>query len=899
MTPLKNKFMTNRIAYRFSLLVFFFSFVIILVTTIFQTVQDYQEHEQKFQQHLEQINGSYVANIRHLLQTTSAGSNRKILENALESVAKLVEEEYVYLSINGQIVARYGEPSNHVPAEKNAEERTFRFEISQPDGNVATAILHIPILHIPIKHFKYYQLTLKNSLTLLFTNSVIVLLVTLFVLWVFHWMVARHLNKIAIYTEQLDSDHLDSPLKLDGRVGGDDLKSTDELDHVVSAINSMRINLHRSWRGMCESEQDNRTLLRATLVGLALWRLDGSFVTINPAFARIIGWSVAETLRFNYWQIVVEEIEDSKAQWKELKTGERYGPVETKYLHRDGYNVPVRMSALIIERNGELCAWTNVEDITEQKRVAVELQQAKQKAEEANLAKSQFLANMSHELRTPLNAIIGYSEMLAEELRELEQPNLAGDAKSVHTAGKHLLGLINDILDLSKIEAGKMDIYTETFNLEAMVQNVVSTIQPLMENNANILLLHRDEDLEEMHTDLTKTRQILLNLLSNAAKFSEQGNIILDVRRAERDGKTWIIFKVIDDGIGMTNEQQDKLFQNFTQADGSTTRKYGGTGLGLAITRHFTQMLGGTISVESEFGRGSSFTVELPAELKLKKVESKHTVHEPLSITGLPMESGTILVIDDDATVRGLLKSYLGKIGYQVAIAGTGEEGLKLARKLRPNAITLDVMMPGMDGWQVLAALKADPELSHIPVIMLTMAENKDIGYSLGASEYLVKPVTRDQLATVLRKYRAKKVTCTVMVIEDDVATREMIRRMLNKEGWQVLETDNGLSALNLLQKQSPNLILLDLMMPEMDGFEFILHLRQHEEWSTIPVVVLTAKDISIDDRMWLNSRVDTVFQKGAYQREELLNQLRQLLVKATSKNKHIAVRPLKTTDES
>jgi len=229
---------------------------------------------------------------------------------------------------------------------------------------------------------------------------------------------------------------------------------------------------------------------------------------------------------------------------------------------------------------------------------------------------------------------------------------------------------------------------------------------------------------------LTKTRQILLNLLSNAAKFSEQGNIILDVRQAERDGKTWITFKVIDDGIGMTNEQQDKLFQNFTQADGSTTRKYGGTGLGLAITRHFTQMLGGAISVESEFGRGSSFTVELPAELKLKKAESKHTMHEPLSIAGLPMEGGTILVIDDDATVRGLLKSYLGKIGYQVAIAGTGEEGLKLAKKLRPNAITLDVMMPGMDGWQVLATLKADPELSHIPVIMLTMAENKDIGYS-------------------------------------------------------------------------------------------------------------------------------------------------------------------------
>jgi CheY-like chemotaxis protein/two-component sensor histidine kinase len=442
-----------------------------------------------------------------------------------------------------------------------------------------------------------------------------------------------------------------------------------------------------------------------------------------------------------------------------------------------------------------------------------------------------------------------------------------------------------------------MDIYTETFDLAAMVQNVVSTIQPLMENNANVLLLHSDDELGEMHTDLTKARQILLNLLSNAAKFSEQGNIILDVRRAERDGKIWITFKVIDDGIGMTVEQQDKLFQNFTQADGSTTRKYGGTGLGLAITRHFTQMLGGTIWVESEFGRGSSFTVELPQELRIKKAESKQV--EPVNVAGMLMEGGTILVIDDDATVRGLLKSYLSKIGYQVAIASTGEEGLKLAKKLRPNAITLDVMMPGMDGWQVLATLKADQELSHIPVIMLTMAENKDIGYSLGASEYLVKPVTRDQLATVLRKYRAKKMTFSVMVIEDDLTTRDMVKRMLSKEGWLVLESDNGLNALKLIERQKPSLILLDLMMPEMDGFEFILHLRQHDEWSTIPVVVLTAKDITMEDRIWLNSRVDTVFQKGAYHREELLTELRKLLVKATSKNKHIAMRQLKTPQVS
>jgi CheY-like chemotaxis protein/two-component sensor histidine kinase len=487
---------------------------------------------------------------------------------------------------------------------------------------------------------------------------------------------------------------------------------------------------------------------------------------------------------------------------------------------------------------------------------------------------------MSHELRTPMNAIIGYGEMLEEEARELDQESLLPDIHSIHAAAKHLLGLINDILDISKIEAGKMDLYLETFDLSAMVENVVVTIQPLIENKANHLQVLYEETLGEMHTDLTKTRQILLNLLSNASKFTEQGTITLEVKRSIVKEGDWITFIVSDEGIGMTPEQQSNLFQSFSQADASTSRKYGGTGLGLAISKHFSHMLGGTIEVESEFGKGSRFIVQIPARITSKKPNT--SVHEMAEEEAdLPGGAGVILVIDDDIAVRSLLKTYLSKVGYQVAVAGEGAEGLRLAKKLRPNAITLDIIMPGIDGWEVLSRLKADEELAHIPVVILTVMENKEMGFALGASEYLTKPVSREHLIKVLRKYRGEDVTCTVMLVEDDQVTREMMWRILRKAGWRVVEAENGKVALRYLEEYQPDLILLDLMMPEMDGFEFIIHLRHYKEWASIPVIVLTAKDISIEDRLWLNHRVDTVFQKGAYSREELLAEVRHLISNA------------------
>jgi signal transduction histidine kinase/CheY-like chemotaxis protein len=509
--------------------------------------------------------------------------------------------------------------------------------------------------------------------------------------------------------------------------------------------------------------------------------------------------------------------------------------------------------------------------------MTIRFKNQKEAAEAANQTKSAFLANMSHELRTPLNAIIGYSEMLLEEAEETNQTALVPDVHKILTAGKHLLELINAVLDLSKIEAGKMELYLETFNVPGLVSDVVTVIRPLVDKNANSLDVSIDPSVESMRSDQTKVRQSLYNLLSNACKFTKNGRISIAVRLLADQR---IDFSVSDTGVGMTPEQSAKLFEPFTQADASTSRKYGGTGLGLVISRRFAQMMGGDITVQSQPNKGSNFTLTLPLNADVDPAKS---VEGDSVESALTFSSGTVLVIDDELAVHEILKRTLAKYGFRIESAFNGEEGLRMARKFHPQMITLDVMMPGMDGWTVLASLKSDPDLAEIPVIMLTIVDNKNFGYALGAADYLTKPIDRERMSSVLLRYRGNAVN-TALVVEDDPASREMLRRSLENEGWVVVEADNGRTALDRLALKPPSVVLLDLMMPEMDGFEFLAEMHRHEEWRSIPVVVITAKDLTADERLRLNGHVSRVLQKGLYTRDELLEQVSQLVAARVGK---------------
>jgi signal transduction histidine kinase/DNA-binding response OmpR family regulator/HAMP domain-containing protein len=688
------------------------------------------------------------------------------------------------------------------------------------------------------------------------------------------WLVLRSilvpLGRVDRAMAQLTQGREDVELPPEGR---------DEFGRLATTLRLLRDGQaeRRVLEAAAEHQRNTvRTAIETIPDGFALFDAEDKLVLVNQRYLEIFpetadlmtpGTSFEEIMRAQAERGRTEIDRAERETWLEeamRRQRDPHGTMERQFSNGTWIRVAKRKTP----EGGTVAVYT---DITDLKHRQAELEEARRGAEVASQEKSRFLASMSHELRTPLNAIIGYSEMLMEDASDWDKPGFVADLGKIMGSGRHLLALINDVLDLSKIEAGKMELYIEPVSVTQLLADVESTVAPLITKKGNRLTIEASVEPDEIETDKTKLRQNLFNLLSNAAKFTENDEIRLWVRRYH-DSETGdlVEFAVSDNGIGMTEEQQTKLFQAFVQVDASTTRNYGGTGLGLAITQHFIKMMGGTIEVESKFGEGSTFRFTIPANGAT-----------PLAPEAIPDDlpdsamRGTVLVIDDEARARKFISEAVRSAGFNVIEAAGGEEGMTKIRKSRPDAIILDVIMPGQDGWSVLREIKSDRALRDIPVILATVVADREMGLAFGAAGHLVKPIDPHQLVEMLNAV-AGTGQHDVLIVDDDPATRELFRRVLAREGWRVREAIDGQRGLAELEAGRPTVMVLDLMMPNMDGFALLRAIQDRTDLVDIPVVVVTSKDLTRDELAWLNMRASEVVRKGTKGRADLIAALKR-----------------------
>ncbi|MBF8277050.1 MAG: Histidine kinase [Candidatus Brocadiaceae bacterium] len=538
----------------------------------------------------------------------------------------------------------------------------------------------------------------------------------------------------------------------------------------------------------------------------------------------------------------------------------------------------VQRQAEELQQQGEELSMQNEELTSQADELRAQqhaLEEKNREVERANQAKSEFLANMSHELRTPLNSIIGFSEVLEDqifgELNETQKKYI----HNINTSGMHLLQLINDVLDLSKVEAGKMSLQCEDFPISAALLDIKTFMKNELDKKNLSFDVEIDERLASINADKQKVRQIMLNLLSNAVKFTPQGGKI----KVSAKGVNGVVqISVIDTGIGIKPEDIKRIFARFQQLDSKTAREYQGTGLGLALTRKFVEMHGGKIWVESKLGKGSTFTFTIPLRPKSKTLQKEATHSDAL-------ENGNkcplILVVEDDQKSSELLQGYLTSEGYKTATAWTGKEAVDKAKELKPMAITLNVNLAGENGWKALEKLKETPETKDIPVIIVSMVEERDRGFSLGAVDFLVKPITREQLVQTLKRHGLTVGTETgpvhILVVDDEPKTVELVAAVLEAEGYCVQKAYGGQEGIDLAIRQGYDLIILDLMMPKVDGFDVVEELKRHAGSKDVPIIIATAKDLTEEDLLRLRGKVESIAQKGRFSKEELLRDIKRI----------------------
>jgi adenylate cyclase len=684
-------------------------------------------------------------------------------------------------------------------------------------------------------------------------------------------LIAR-LKELTDRTMALAAGDLRSPLPQGG---------ADEIGRMAESLAVFRATAVEMEETNLKEIREARTRLTEAIEtiseGFSLYSAEDKLIVCNTRYKELFashadvlipGTSFETILRTATERGLIKDAEGRREAWIAERLARHHAASETHIQRRsDGRWIQVNERKTA---NGGVVAI--YADITELKHHEAELAEARDAADAANQTKSTFLANMSHELRTPLNAIIGYSEILQEDAADKGDKAAIDDLQQIEGAGRHLLGLINNILDLSKIEAGKMDVFIEPIDIQAMVTEVLSIVRPLADKSENVVEVVCPADIGSFRSDQTKVKQCLLNLMSNANKFTDKGTLTLAVAH---EGGSQVCFRVSDTGVGMTQEQLGRLFEAFSQADASTTKRFGGTGLGLAITKRFCTMLGGDVTVESTPGKGTTFTIRLPDQ-----GVAATAVEAPAPAAAADGRT-TVLVVDDDPSVRGLLTKTLEKEGYRVVSAGNGVEALALAREHRPQAITLDVLMPQMDGWSALKEFKADATLRDIPVIMVSVLNERGMAIPMGAADYVTKPVDRQRLAEILREQCADMRSASILVVEDDTATRELLCHSLTGMGCAAFAAVNGRSGLDWLAGHpAPSLILLDLMMPEMDGFEFLRELRKQPAFFDLPVIVVTAKELTPDDVRILSGQTERIITKDQSYLTELAAAVRGRLAR-------------------